>query len=163
MIIGINPAYLASKLGELEFFEKGSGRVVWDRNKPKKSEYLKISNVFLAPHSILDVVVTFEESKYTDNINKASEHIEKYHSQGKHIICGYSDHSRLVAGTNNGEYFLYDPDLDLGSTDLIDNLHGKYTLEWFYEEYKKAENKEERYKRGAQYNIYSVVKKASKS
>jgi len=126
--------------------------LVWDKNEPhEKYKEIKISNIFHPEHGIVDISIKFIEIVKTNNIKEANELIKKHKSKSNHIICGYNDHSRLVAGINENKYFLWDPDSD--ETDPIKNTTGKYNLEWFYSLYK---NKKEFSKQMAEYWIYSV-------
>ena len=78
---------------------------------------------------------------------------------GHHIICGFEDHSYLIAGENNDKYFLWDPDLS-GTTEIDKNMNGEYDLHWFYghEDYEEYINNNKE----AQYWIYSVKIKERK-
>ena len=164
MIIGINPAYLSSKMKELKFFKpdyslkskKLNGRsthLVWDQNKPDiKDKEVKLKKVYHPKRGIIDLSIQFIGIKKTNNIDCAKSLIEDNKKYGYHIICGYDDHSRLVAGKSKGKYFLWDP--DLSDTDLQKNIRGQYTLERFYKEYS---NKKEFANKEAEYLIYSVI------
>ena len=163
MIIGINPAYLSSELKKLNFFSsdrslksknlKGNKTfLVWDKNEPhNKYKDVTIPNVLHSELGLVDVSINFIEIIKTNSISDANKLIKENRSKGNHIICGYEDHSRLVAGTNNSRYFLWDPDLD--ETDITKNINGKYSLEWFYEIYK---NEKDYSKKIAEYWVYSV-------
>ena len=164
MIIGINPAYLSSKLKELRFFERDDSlkskklngdytHLVWDRNKPdKKDKIVSLKKVYHPRRGIIDLSIQFIGIKKTNKIDCAKRLIAENKEKGYHIICGYDDHSRLVAGKSNGKYFLWDPDLN--DTDLQKNIRGQYTLEWFYKLYS---NKKEFANKEAEYLIYSVI------
>jgi len=162
-IIGINPAYLASELKELKFF--GYDRsiksknlkdkktfLVWDRNEPhNKYKSIKISNIFHPEHGVVDITIRFIEIIKTDKIEEANILIKNHKLKGNHIICGYQDHSRLVAGINKNKYFLWDPDIN--ETDVTKNISGQYDLEWFYSAYKNVNEFSEQI---AEYWVYSV-------
>jgi len=165
MIIGINPAHIASYLKDTNGYFgidkslasknlKGeSTHLVWDRNKPSfKGDEITIKEIHHPEKGITNVTVKLEIIEMESDIVKARELITKHKSDGKHIICGYDDHSRLVAGTKSGEYYLWDPDLE--STKLDDNINGEHSLDWFYSMYaseKKYANK------SAEYWVYSVT------
>ncbi|MEY8200111.1 MAG: hypothetical protein RPS47_12780 [Colwellia sp.] len=165
MILGVNPAYLSSALMEKNgYFEEdkrlksknlknNSTLLVWDQNKPNKHlKEVTLKKIHHPVKGVSDVTIKFEKVEFENDIVKAKILIAKHKSDGKHIICGHEDHSRLVAGTNKGEYFLWDPDLD--STDLEKNLAGDHSLEWFYELYSKED---EYINKKAQYWIYSII------
>ena len=163
MILGVNSAYLSSVLmEERDYFgedktlkSKGinnnSTFLVWDKNKPNKHlKEISLKGIHHPTKGITDVTIKFEEIKLENDIVKAKDLIAKHKSDEKHIICGHEDHSRLVTGTNKGEYFLWDPDLD--NTEIEKNLGGHYSLEWFYDEYSLDAYKDKK----AEYWVYSV-------
>ena len=163
MIAGINPARLSSALKELQFFKpdrslrskklNGNGSfLVWDQNEPHETyKEITIKNVFLSAGRVVDISIEFIEIVKTNEIAEANKLIETHRSKGNHIICGHNDHSRLVAGMNDGKYYLWDPDLT--DTNIEDNINGKYDLPWFYELYAK---KKQFVNELAEYWIYSV-------
>lgn len=164
MILGMNPAYLASKLAELNFFkidrslpstklDLTPSYLVWDKNEPyKNTPSITIDNVFYSnKNKLCDITINFLDIIETNNIQEANEIIKNHRLKGNHIICGYSDHSRLVSGVKNKKYFLWDPDLT--ETNIADNISGTYDLNWFYNLYS---TQKEYTNRKAEYWIYSI-------
>jgi len=197
MIIGINPAYLASRLKLLSFFELDTDDdyealrintevrneddyLVWDINRPcekkhkssdKYAHEVKINKVFHPTKGLVDITLKFEHLDKARNHEVASKKIKIAHEAGMHVICGYEDHSRLVAGQRkiDGQYYLWDPDISTANGDLIDdevgeetmiqrNLGGEYTIKTFFDCYSEDEEyKDEK----AELWIYSLeVKRA---
>lgn len=145
MMIGINPAYLASKLKCSNYFKLDrslkskkldgtSSFLVWDKNEPsKKNPVVEIKNVYHPVKGVVDITIRFLEIIKTNDINETNVLIEKNKFKGNHVICGYGDHSRLVAGKDNDNYYLWDP--DLSETEIQKNILGEYDLRWFYNLY----------------------------
>jgi len=165
MIIGINPAYLASVLGEnTNYFTADKsidslhlngieGSLVWDQNKPdKKNPSIKLENIYHPKYGLTDIFLMFINIKKTNNKIKANKIIREAKSEDMHVICGYSDHSILVSGIKEDKYFLWDPDISPENKGLKEQLNGDYGLDKFYDKHsKEIENKEL-----AEYWIYSV-------
>jgi len=174
MIIGINPAYLSSALGENKnYFKEDTtidslyingteGSLIWDQNKPdKENPEIELKNIFHPKYGLTDVVIKCIDIKKTNNENKANSIINTAHSNDMHVICGYEDHSRLVAGINCYKYFLWDPDTSSfpDNKGLKNHLNGEYNLEKFYSEYEgwiEKEKHKEEIGIEAEYWIYSV-------
>jgi len=165
MIIGINPGYLATTLKNLKFFRADpdprlrarklngeTGYLVWDQNCPcKKYPLISIKNINHPLKGMVNIKIKFLKIEEEKSVEQAALLIKGNRKQGYHIICGYDDHSRLVAGVKNGHYFLWDPDLT--KTDISKNISGEYSLDWFYDLYK---NDKEYRNKAAEYWIYSV-------
>lgn len=167
MIIGINPAYLASTLGENKnhfkeddgidslFLNGTEGLLIWDQNKPdKKNQELILKSMQHPEYGFTDINIKLIDKKYTNDEKLASDIIRSARSKSRHVICGYDDHSRLVAGINSNKFFLWDPDTSTfpKNKGLKKHLNGDYDLEKFYLEYERSIEKEE----VAEYLIYSV-------
>lgn len=148
MILGINPAHLASEIRKQDpgFFQVDrslktkklngtEGFLVWDKNAPhKKRSKLILENIIHPTKGKTDLNLQFIKIEKTSDIEQAKDIIKKARKNGQEIICGYDDHSRLVAGSKAGTYFLWDP--DTVETDWQKNINGEYTIDWFFNEYK---------------------------
>lgn len=164
MILGLNPAYLSSVLIDKDGYFKEDKAIksmaingkktflVWDENKPNKDmKEVSLKGVYHPVKGVTDITIKFKKVEFENDIEKANDLIAKHHTEGKHIICGYSDHSRLIAGVSDGEYFLWDPDVE--NRKIKEHLDGCYTLDCFYKEYSNdGDYKDEK----AQYWVYSV-------
>ena len=123
MIIGVDPARLASELSPHKYFYSDStlqtkfltgkyGGLVWDQNAPnERVKTIEIDNFW---HSKLDkrtkLSLSFQGTEITRNVNDGECIIKAARKDGMDVIVGPSEHSHLVAGVINNEYFLWDPD-----------------------------------------------------
>ena len=151
MILGINPAQLASEIRKQDpsFFQADrtlktkklngdGGFLVWDKNAPNEQHSkLSLSNIIHPTKGKTDLNLRFVKIEKTSDIEQAKDIIKNAKKNGLEIICGYDDHSRLVAGEKAGTYFLWDPDTI--ETDWQKNINGEYTIEWFFHEYNKLD------------------------
>ena len=128
MMIGCDPSYLASIFGgEGTYFEedddlgsialdKSETYLVWDMNKPSEIDgTVCVENIWLIlpMPGFYNVSLTLRHKNmdvrtYEDAFNYISEH----HNNGLHIISGDSAHSVLVVGDAQGDYLVWDPDID---------------------------------------------------
>jgi hypothetical protein len=147
MIIGIDPARLASELSILQkpFFQRDpalpamtlagqySG-LVWDRNSPDKGKLLTIPKIWHSKRSsYMKIGIKLRAIKPTHELNDGIKYVMKARSSGHHVICGTTDHSHLVAGSiRKNEYFLWDPDGE--EVEIEKNLSGKVTLKQLFDE-----------------------------
>jgi hypothetical protein len=150
MIIGINPAYMASELVNKQFFKSDrsleakklsgcEGKLVYDQEAPSKpSHKVLLRSIWHPDEGKVDIKISFIAKEKASNRTDAAEIIKEASDNNQHIICGYDDHSRLVAGIKNRNYFLWDPDLT--ATELQRNINGEYTIKWFFHEYAKDKN-----------------------
>lgn len=144
MIIGIDPARLATLLGEQYFFGPDenyesrylcgeTGYFVWDRNAPEIGDSIILKNIWIhGEKEIADVKISIVEEKSGKSglrkLGSIKKYIEKHHEKGNHIVIGPSEHSLLVAGSVKDSYFLWDPDTARGNS-ITDSLAGRLTLE----------------------------------
>jgi hypothetical protein len=146
MIIGIDPARLASELSAQPFFaaDKSAparyvsgkrGRMVWDQNAPH--ETLKVVTLRRVWHSKLGHRTTIR-IRY-DGEHIALDHaaalriVARAHRQGRHLICGPETHAHLVAGRVGRDFYVWDPDDTEHSVE--DNLRRKVTLRRMFTAY----------------------------
>lgn len=142
MIVGIDPARLASELRDRTYFlpdeslpakllnpATSSEGLVWDQNAPHKNlRSISIENLW--NHQFgrrVSITLSYVGRSSTDNYESANARVSDVRSRGNHLICGPADHSYLVAGNLDGEYFLWDP--DGSATSVEQNLQGRMTLQ----------------------------------
>lgn len=141
MILGVDPARLASELRNQNYFYADAGLpakrldgtrggLVWDQNAPHKGlRSVSINNFW---HSSLmrrvSLTLSFLDVSSTDDYEKGCDLVSAIRARGNHVVCGSQEHSQLVAGeTTGGGYFLWDPD---GSEMTVEeNLAGDFTLQ----------------------------------
>jgi hypothetical protein len=153
MMIGIDPAHLATRLGEIKFFKedprspatcfngKRSG-LVWDRNRPDKKKERIIESLWNPTHGHFSVDLSLSEVKQTSSYKNGAKYVADFRDRNLHVVCGPTDHSHLVAGYTGVDFFVWDPDLDwaervgLEPHQLLDkNLSGALTLKWLFHYY----------------------------
>lgn len=141
MIVGIDPARLASELSSKKIFlpdpklqanrlSDTTGGLVWDQNAPHSGlKSVELKNIW---HSRLrsetTVKISFIDKSSTTNHIDGINSVTGFHKQGLHVICGPDTHSVLVAGTTGKDFFLWDPDSSPGVTPIQQSLGGQYTL-----------------------------------
>ena len=147
MIIGVDPARLASELSSENYFFSDTtlrtkyltgkyGGLVWDQNAP--NERLKTIEIDDFWHSRLDkrikLSLTFQGIEITRNVSEGAGIIKASRKDGFHVVVGPREHSHLVAGMIDDQYFLWDPD----DTDrpLEDFLKGNIRLSDVFDYYK---------------------------
>lgn len=165
MMLGLNPGYWAGLLSNQGFFQPDEshcaidlagtfGDFTWDMNAPYGDTPVRVDR-FWHPQRRERVTleltcVTAEET--AGSAREAARIIRAARKDGLHIICGYTDHSRLVAGQHSDSYYLWDPDLsdsgllpdrfgdatdvtreDIERANLEANITGQFTLKWLYE------------------------------
>lgn len=140
MIAGIDPARLASELSyQKRFFSADrtltsryvSGKVaglVWDQNKPhERLQCVTLENVWHNHYMRrVSIELCFRGASSTKCPRQGSQFVAEIHRRGNHIICGTHEHSHLVAGSVNGEYYLWDP--DESAVEVERSLAGKLRL-----------------------------------
>ena len=122
MIIGIDPARLASELGTQKFFRADRGvparylsgkqrGLVWDRNAPERGQQIRIPKIW-HPQLNQRVTITIKlvAIDETRDLGEGNHIVEAARERDLHIVCGSDKHSYLVAGTHGTEYFVWDPD-----------------------------------------------------
>ena len=138
-IIGVDPARLASKLSSESYFFSDAtlrtkyltgkfGGLVWDQNAPNgRLKNIEVDNFW---HSKLDrrtkLSLSFQGIEITKNVSEGAGIIKAARKDGFHVVVGPREHSHLVAGMIDDQYFLWDPD----DTDrpVEDFLSGKMRL-----------------------------------
>ncbi len=139
MIVGIDPARLASELATKRFFAPDLSalardlagrrvRLVWDCNAPSAArEAIRLSHVW---HQRLRRRTSFS-LRYvgrtaTRDHSEAVGSIAAARRRGLHVICGPEEHSHLVAGRIGRDFYVWDPD----ETEIAveETLRGRFTL-----------------------------------
>lgn len=148
MIVGIDPARLASELGSQKYFlpDKSleakrlsgkTGGLVWDQNAPHD----ELKSVVLKGiwHSRLrkktSIKVRFVKKTSTKNYIDGKNLVTEFHEKGHHVICGTEEHSLLVAGTTGEDFFVWDPDSE-DSKIPVKIYEGKFTMLNIFKRYK---------------------------
>ena len=146
MVVGIDPAHLASALRDKKVFCADrllpadylcgrSGGLVWDRNAPNRPGQ-SISTPKLWHHAknqAVSVTITLVDIDQTNQLDKGNRIVKAARREKLHVICGPEEHSHLVAGTRNGEFFIWDP--DDSERQLADILCGNITLRCVFDDY----------------------------
>jgi hypothetical protein len=124
MMVGIDPARLASELGGRKQFFKPDretpgrtldGRrraLVWDCNAPHaRLRSFALSGVWLAELGRRATLrVQFVAEELTFDHKEGCRIVRAARRRREHVIAGASDHSHLVAGRIAGDFYLWDPD-----------------------------------------------------
>ncbi len=154
MMLELNPAYLASLLAARGFFRPdiatrawqldGIERrraaqtfLVWDANRPyPEGQSVSFRRFWHPLRGRVSCRLTLEEIKAAASLEEAARLIGRARRARLHVICGYDDHSHLVAGTSGRQYFLWDPVSDERhwhfKLSVEDNIGGRYTLKRFF-------------------------------
>jgi hypothetical protein len=146
MIIGIDPAYLASVLSQQRFFYadnalKGrrlsgkQGGFVWDQNAPNSNRRSITIHALWHPalHSRVSVTLRYIDCVATRNYKEGIAIVRAIRASSGHIVCGTQEHSHLVSGMRNPDYVLWDPDDTV--VDVETNLAGRFTLRQLFRQY----------------------------
>ena len=147
MIIGVDPARLASELSSQNYFYSDAtlqtkfltgkqGGLVWDQNAPNgRLKTIVIDNFW---HSKLGrrtrIILSFQGKEITRNVAEGEAIIKAARKNGFHVVVGPWEHSNLVAGMIDGDYYVWDPDDTERSVE--DFLQGKIRLGNVFEYYK---------------------------
>jgi hypothetical protein len=147
MIIGVDPARLASVLSSKRYFFSDAtlrtkcltgkyGGLVWDQNAPNgRLKTITISDFW---HSKLDrrvkISLSFDSKEITMKLSEGVAIIKAARKDGFHVIVGPREHSHLVAGVIGDEYYIWDPDDT--ERPLEDFLQGKIRLGDVFDHYK---------------------------
>lgn len=142
IIIGIDPARLASELSsQKNYFSADrdqklkakyvTGKIaglVWDQNKPhERLRSVKVKNIWHNHHMRrVSFELIFIGVFSTTSPEEGNKFVRSARGRGNHIICGTQDHSHLVAGSIDGEFYLWDP--DESETKVEKSLGGKIRL-----------------------------------
>jgi hypothetical protein len=148
MIIGVDPARLASVLSSESYFFSDAtlrtkfltgkyGGLVWDQNAP--NERLKTIAIDNFWHSKLErrtkINLRLQGIEITWNVAEGVGIIKAARKDGFHVIVGPMEHSHLVAGMVDNKYYLWDPD-DSAERPIEDFLQGKMRLGHIFDYYK---------------------------
>ncbi|WP_434633140.1 hypothetical protein [Vibrio sp. SCSIO 43086] len=139
MMLNVNAAVLSSELSKQYYFEKGGSGFVWDNNKPNE-EGISVCVPFLVTQNgiVENIKITLVKKARNIRVTEAPKFIKEHHAQGQHLICGNSEHSLLVAGEIDGNYFVWNPDTSGNSDEKVlinKNLSGEHTIDWLYSNY----------------------------
>jgi hypothetical protein len=145
MVLEIDPARLASMLSRQEFFcadrdlpakrlSGNSGGLVWDQNAPNHRQRSIVLQDVWHPRLLrrVSITISFVRSRATAKFEVGARMVANAHAQRLHVICGPEAHSHLVAGTLDGDYFVWDPDDTERSVE--ENLAGGVTLRRLFDE-----------------------------
>lgn len=153
MMLGLNPAYLASLLAAQRFFRadrstparllagsvggRSAQYLVWDDNRPyPEGDVLEIQRFWHPYRGRTTCRLRLLAIKTARTLSAANAVIAAARRARQHVICGYDDHSHLVAGMARGGYFLWDPVSDERHWHfrlaVEDNVAGRYSLRRFF-------------------------------
>lgn len=148
MIVGIDPARLASTLSSDKYFFADrslpakqvtgkTGGLVWDQNEPhSRQKSIVLKGIW---HSRLrrstSITIRFINKTSTKNYVEAKKLVAALHEKGRHVICGPEDHSLLIAGTIGDDFFVWDP--DHANIPVKKILEGRITLRKMFSEFYK--------------------------
>ena len=145
MLVGIDPARLASALSQQSFFYAdyaapatmltgATGGLVWDANAPNEHiRSVRLSQLW-HPRMKRRVTAVVRYKGYA----KAKRHatalnvVKRARQRSQHVICGPFEHAHLVAGEIGDDYFVWDPDDT--SVSVEDSLAGRFRLKQLFAE-----------------------------
>ncbi len=175
MMLEINPGYFASLLAVQRFFKPdietpawqldgierrrpASTFLVWDANRPyPEGQSIRLRTFWHPMRGRVACRLTLLKILTAGDLREATTLIAGARRSGLHVICGYDDHSHLVAGKSRSGYFLWDPVSDERhwhfKLSVEDNISGRYSLKRFLEIRKRQ--REFRHLK-AQFWIYDV-------
>ena len=147
MIIGVDPARLASALSsEIYFFSDATlrtkfltgkyGGLVWDQNAPNGRLKTIVIDNFWHPRlkRRARITLSFQRIEIARSVSEGEAIVKDARKDGFHVIAGPREHSHLVAGMVDGEYYIWDPDDT--ERPLEDYLQGKMRLSDIFDHYK---------------------------
>jgi hypothetical protein len=139
MIVGIDPARLASLLSSQTYFWEDpdlpakhladkTGGLVWDQNAPNQDmPSILIQDIW---HPKLQrrtsITINYVGKVSTRSYREGEQIVVAMRDRGNHVIIGPEDHSHLVAGTVGSSFFVWDPDDTEISVES--NIEGIFTL-----------------------------------
>lgn len=146
MIVGIDPGRLASELRTANYFfadrnlpakrlDGRLGGLVWDQNAPNRSRQLLVLENIWHPQLQRRTTITLNYigTTATRSYVEAKARVAEIQRSGHHAICGPVEHSHLIAGKVDEDYFLWDPD---GSEKSVEkNLAGEVRLRDLFRSY----------------------------
>ena len=154
MIIGVDPARLASALKEKQFFKldgdfparRLNGKVcglVWDCNAPHEQAPSVSLSQFWHPvfNRRIEINVSFVTKSSVSNHESGCLLVRGIRDRGNHVVFGTSAHSLLVAGVLGDDFYIWNPDTtsEDGGTSEEDNVFAKYSLRSFFEKHPNEE------------------------
>ncbi|MBP6735714.1 MAG: hypothetical protein KA142_13705 [Chromatiaceae bacterium] len=126
MIIGVNPAYLVTKLRStkkryflsdkyipsLRINSNEETHLVWDKNRPSTiNEKVQIKELFVPQIGFVNLSIKLIESFESASESETSKWIGRQRNMKRHIIAGPESHSFLVAGLDcDNKPLVWDPD-----------------------------------------------------
>jgi hypothetical protein len=123
MMLGIDPARLASELGKTRFFRGERGNIgltvagqraplVWDQNEPQLyGRRLTLRRIWLPQlERRATLALRYVGQDVTFEHRDGIAIIRAARRRGEHIVAGAIDHSHLVAGRIGEDFYLWDPD-----------------------------------------------------
>ncbi|MBZ0254340.1 MAG: hypothetical protein K8I02_13445 [Candidatus Methylomirabilis sp.] len=122
MIIGVDPAYLASTLSAGGFFEADPdfGGLPSDMDKPEVGKSIEFGELWLpeiqraCKVELRRVPGETGDEVSADSVRRARSVLKGELAKSRHVVCGPEHHSVLVAGRTTADFFLFDPDLEDG-------------------------------------------------
>lgn len=154
MIVGVDPARLASALSKEKFFKKDNdfsakylnGEVdglVWDCNAPHEHSPSMHLSKFWHPffNRRIEITVSFVTKSSVSNHESGCLLVRGIRDRGNHVVFGTSAHSLLVAGVLGDDFYIWDPDTtsEDGGTSEEDNVFAKYSLRSFFKKHPNEE------------------------
>lgn len=139
MMFGVTPAYLSSLLSDRKYFTTDDSDLMWDQNRPFRNG----DEVIIPEHqnkegwqktSTLKLIHKYE----CKNIADVEALVKKHSAAEIHFIVGGETHSLLIAGENDGSYYLWDPNTEFETSEkdaIAKCINGKLSLEWAFSEY----------------------------
>lgn len=140
MIVGMDPARLATTLASRRYFYAEAGTVaarldgrlgglVSDDNAPNaKRPFITLGkcwhSLWRRPVTITLALVSIESVVDQETARRL---VARARRDGLHVVCGPAEHSVLVAGQIGRDYYLWDPDANTKT--LGRHLRGAYRLE----------------------------------
>ena len=148
MIIGVDPARLASELSSHKYFYSDAtlrtkyltgkyGGLVWDQNAPNERLKTIVIDNFWHPKfdRRIKINLSFQGIEKIKNVSEGEGIVKAARKDGFHTIVGPREHSHLVAGVVDNGYYLWDPD-DSAERSIEDFLQGKMRLSHIFDYYK---------------------------
>jgi hypothetical protein len=146
MIMGIDPARLATELMVTDFFrpdreclarriDGSRGGLVWDQNVPQAGTGpIRLGRIWeprLGRRISLELEFAGEDITFDHAAGKRI--VRDARRRGEHIVAGARDHSHLVAGRIGADFYLWDPDDT--SVAIEYSLAGRLTLAELFAHY----------------------------
>ena len=139
MILGIEPARLASHLSRRRYFaaDRGSrgltlagrvGGLVWDQNRPHESDRtMRVAGVWDTRRGRrVTFTLRFVAAETAREHAEGVRIVARARQRGEHVICGPQEHAHLVAGRRGRDFYVWDPDETTIAVE--DSLAGRFGL-----------------------------------